>query len=50
MSLNTPLLTVSNLMPILSNNSDKLFPLIITPIDPVIVPGLATILSDATPM
>ena len=39
-----------NLIPILSNNSDKLFPLIITPIDPVIVPGLATILSDATPM
>ena len=32
------------------NNSDKLFPLIITPIDPVIVPGFATILSDATPM
>ena len=50
MSLKTPLLTVSNLMPILSNNSDKLFHLIITPIDPVIVPGLATILSDATPM
>ena len=50
MSLNTPLLTVSNLMPILSNSSDKLFPLIITPIDPVIVPGFATILSEATPM
>jgi len=49
-SINTPLLTVSNIMPILSNNSDKLFPLIITPIEPVIVPGFATILSDATPM
>ena len=50
MSLKTPLLTVSNLMPILSNNSDKLFPLIITPLEPVIVPGFATILSDSTPM
>jgi len=37
-------------MPIFSNNSDKLFPLIITPIDPVIVPGLATIFSFATPI
>jgi len=34
----------------LTNNLDKLFPLIITPIEPVIVPGFATILSDATPM
>ena len=50
MSLNTPLLTVSNFIPTLSSNSDKLFPLIITPIEPVIVPGLATILSAATPI
>jgi len=48
--LKRPLLTVSNLIPIFSNSSEILFPLIITPIDPVIVPGFATILSAATPM
>ena len=49
-SLKRPLFTVSNLIPILFNSSEILFPLIITPIDPVMVPGFATILSAATPI
>ena len=33
-----------------SSNLDRLFPLKITPIDPVIVPGFATIFSAPTPI
>ena len=33
-----------------SNNLERLFPLKITPIDPVIVPGFATIFSAPTPI